>query len=64
MNNQIMYKNYQSEEKSKNISQKKREGDKKSQEKNIYIYRLKGTLKKGPKTHKKRTKYKTHEKHI
>jgi len=29
MNNQIMYKKYKSEEKSKIISQKKREGDKK-----------------------------------
>ena len=45
MNNQIMYKN---------TSQKKGKGTKKSQEININIYKLKGTLKKSPKTHKKK----------
>ena len=61
MNNQIMYKNT-SQKKSQKISQKKGKGTKKSQEINIYIYKLKGTLKKVQTLTKKRTKHKTHEK--
>ena len=54
----------------KNISQKKRERDKKSliiqkitRNKHIYL-QIKRDTKKSPKTHKKRKKHKTHEKHI
>ena len=44
-------------------SEKKGWGQKKSRNKHIYL-QIKRDTKKSPKTHKKRTKHKTHEKHI
>ena len=64
MNNQIMSKK-------KYISQKKSEGDKKSliiqkrtRNKHIYLQIKRDTKRKVQKLTKKRTKHKTHEKHI